>query len=157
MKNTKLDDQKIARRRMNSVSSKILHELYELYPSSISLSNLAKDLDLREKTVKASINKSLREGIPIEQTMSSSDDIAYRADPSEPISYILKEKESAEVMLKLIEDTPLNGNEDANKKKKINHRIYGEYVSALNDLLDKWTSLRSVSYTHLTLPTILRV
>ena len=148
MKNTKLDDQKIARRRINSVSSKILHELYELYPSSISLSNLAKDLDLREKTVKASINKSLREGIPIEQTMSSSDDLSYRADPSEPISYILKEKESAEVMLKLIENTPLNGNEDANKKKKINHRIYGEYVSALNDLLDKWTSLRLLDHTQ---------
>ena len=148
MKNTKLDDQKIARRRMNSVSSKILHELYELYPSSISLRNLAKDLDLREKTVKASINKSLREGIPIEQTMSSSDDLSYRADPSEPISYILKEKESAEVMLKLIENTPLNGNEDANKKKKINHRIYGEYVSALNDLLDKWTSLRLLDHTQ---------
>ena len=148
MKNTKLDDQKIARRRMNSVSSKILHELYKLYPSSISLSNLAKGLDLREKTVKASINKSLREGIPIEQTMSSSDDLSYRADPSEPISYILKEKESAEVMLKLIENTPLNGNENANKKKKINHRIYGEYVSALNDLLDKWTSLRLLDHTQ---------
>ena len=148
MKNTKLDDQKIARRRMNSVSSNILHELYKLYPSSISLSNLAKGLDLREKTVKASINKSLREGIPIEQTMSSSDDLSYRADPSEPISYILKEKESAEVMLKLIENTPLNGNEDANKKKKINHRIYGEYVSALNDLLDKWTSLRLLDHTQ---------
>ena len=148
MKDTKLDDQKIARRRMNSVSSKILHELYELYPSSISLSNLAKDLDLREKTIKASINKSLREGIPIEQTMSSSDDISYRADPSEPISYILKEKESAEVMLKLIEDTPLNGNEDANKKKMINLRIYDEYVSALNDLLDKWTSLRLLDQTQ---------
>ena len=148
MKKTNLDNQKIARRRMNSVSSKILHELYELYPSSISLSNLAKDLDLREKTVKASINKSLREGIPIEQTMSSSDDLSYRADPSEPISYILKEKESAEVMLKLIENTPLNGNENANKKKKINHRIYGEYVSALNDLLDKWTSLRLLDHTQ---------
>ena len=148
MKNTKLDDQKIARRRMNSVSSKILHELYKLYPSSISLSNLAKGLDLREKTVKASINKSFREGIPIEQTMSSSDDLSYRADPSEPISYILKEKESAEVMLKLIENTPLNSNENANKKKKINHRIYGEYVSALNDLLDKWTSLRLLDHTQ---------
>ena len=51
-------------------------------------------------------------------------------------------------MLKLIEDTPLNGNEDANKKKKINHRIYGEYVSALNDLLDKWTSLRLLDHTQ---------
>ena len=148
MKKTNLDDQKIARRRMNSVSSKILHELYELYPSSISLSNLAKDLDLREKTVKASINKSLREGIPIEQRMSSSNDSSYRADPTEPISYILKEKESAEVMLKLIKNTPLNGNEDANKKKEINHRIYDEYVSALNDLLDKWTSLRLLDNTQ---------
>lgn len=147
MKNTKSDTKKVARRQMNSISSEILQELYDLYPSSISLSNLAKNLDLREKTVKSSINKAVREGVPIEIPMSNTGEPSYRSDPSEPISYILKEKESAEVMLKLIEETPLNGNEDANQKKKNNYRIYGEYVSALNDLLDKWTSLRLLDHT----------
>ena len=148
MKNTKSDIKKVARRQMNSISSKILQELYDLYPSSISLSNLAKNLDLREKTVKSSINKAVREGVPIEIPMSSTEEPSYRSDPAEPISYILKEKESAEVMLKLIKETPLNGNEDANKKKKNNYRIYGEYVSALNDLIDKWTSLRLLDHTE---------
>ena len=147
MKNTKLDIKKVARRQMNSISSKILQELYDLYPSSISLSNLAKNLDLREKTVKSSISKAVREGVPIEIPMSSTGEPSYRSDPAEPISYILKEKESAEVMLKLIEETPLNGDEDANKKKNNNYRIYGEYVSALNDLIDKWTSLRLLDHT----------
>ena len=47
-------------------------------------------------------------------------------------------------MLKLIQSIPLNGNEEANRKRNNNNRIYEEYVSALNDLIDKWTSLRLV-------------
>ena len=45
-------------------------------------------------------------------------------------------------MLKLIQSIPLNGNEEANTKRNNNNRIYEEYVSTLNDLIDKWTSLR---------------
>ena len=57
----------------------------------------------------------------------------------------MKEKQSAEEMLKLIQSIPSNGNEEANRKRNNNNRIYEEYVSTLNDLIDKWTSLRLVN------------
>ena len=144
MKNIKSDTKKVARRHMSSVSSIIFQELYEIYPKSITLKNLAKNLDLREKTVKSTISKAITEEVPIEISLSSNNEITYRADPTEPISYILKEKQSAEEMLKLIQCIPANGSEEANRKRNNNNRIYEEYVSTLNDLLDKWTSLRLV-------------
>ena len=144
MKNIKSDTKKVARRHMSSISSSIFQELYEIYPKSITLKSLAKNLDLREKTIKSTINKAITEKVPIEISLSTSNEVIYRADPSEPISYILKEKQSAEAMLKLIQSIPSNGNEEANRKRNNNNRIYEEYVSTLNDLLDKWTSLRLV-------------
>ena len=144
MKNIKSDPKKVARRHMSSISSNIFQELYEIYPKSITLKNLAKNLDLREKTIKSTINKAMAEQVPIEISLSTDNEVTYKADPSEPISYILKEKQSAEEMLKLIQCIPANGNEEANRKRNNNNRIYEEYVSTLNDLLDKWTSLRLV-------------
>ena len=144
MKNIKSDTKKVARRHMSSISSKIFQELYEIYPKSITLKSLAKNLDLREKTVKSTINKAMTEEVPIEISLSTDNEVTYKADPSEPISYILKEKQSAEEMLKLIQCIPANGNEEANRKRKNNNRIYEEYVLTLNDLLDKWTSLRLI-------------
>ena len=144
MKNIKSDTKKAARRHMSIISSIIFQELYEIYPKSISLRSLAKSLDLREKTIKSTINKAITDGVPIEISLSTSNEVIYKADPSEPISYILKEKQSAEEMLKLIQCIPPNGNEEANTKRNNNNRIYEEYVSTLNDLIDKWTSLRLV-------------
>ena len=141
MKNIKYDTKKLARRNMSSISSNIFQELYEIYPKSITLRSLAKNLDLREKTVKSTINKAITEEVPIELLSSTNNEVAYKADPSEPISYILREKQAAEEMLKLIQCIPLNGNEEANRKRNNNNRIYEEYVSTLNDLIDKWTSL----------------
>ena len=144
MKNIKSDTKKVARRHMSSISSNIFQKLYEIYPKSITLKNLAKNLDLREKTIKSTINKAMAEQVPIEISLSTDNEVIYKADPSEPISYILKEKQSAEEMLKLIQCIPANGNEEANRKRKNNNRIYEEYVLTLNELLDKWTSLRLV-------------
>ena len=144
MKNIKSDTKKVERRHMRSISSNIFQEQYEIYPKSITLKSLAKNLDLREKTVRSTINKAMTEEVPIEISLSTNNEITYRADPSEPISYILTEKQSAEEMLKLIQCIPANGNEEANRKRNNNNRIYEEYVSTLNDLLDKWTSLRLV-------------
>ena len=144
MKNIKSDAKKMARRHMSSISSSIFQELYEIYPKWITSQSLAKNLDLREKTIKSTINKAITEGVPIEISLSTSNEVIYKADPSEPISYILKEKQSAEEMLKLIQCIPPNGNEEANTKRNNNNRIYEEYVSTLNDLIDKWTSLRLV-------------
>ena len=144
MKNIKSNTKKVARRHMSSISSSIFQELYEIYPKSITLKGLAKNLDLREKTVKSTINKAITEEVPIELSLSTTNEVTYKADPSEPVSYILKEKQSAEEMLKLIQCIPPNGNEEANTKRNNNNRIYEEYVSTLNDLIDKWTSLRLV-------------
>ena len=101
-------------------------------------------MDLREKTVKSTINKAITEEVPIELSLSTNNEVTYKADPSEPISYILREKQAAEEMLKLIQCIPSNGNEEANRTRNNNNRIYEEYVSTLNDLIDKWTSLRLV-------------
>ena len=117
MKNIKSDTKKVARRHMSSISSIIFQELYEIFPKSVTLKSLAKSLDLREKTVKSTINKAITEGVPIEISLSTSNEVIYKADPSEPISYILKEKQSAEEMLKLIQSIPLNGNEEVNRKR----------------------------------------
>ena len=144
MKNIKSDTKKAARRHMSIISSSIFQQLYEIYPKSITLKSLAKNLDLREKTIKSAINRAIAEGVPIEISLSASNEVIYKADPSEPISYIFKEKQSAEEMLKLIQSMPFNGNEEANRKRNNNNRIYEEYVSTLNDLIDKWTSLRLV-------------
>ncbi len=144
MKNIKSSTKKVARRHMSSISSSIFQELYEIYPKSITLKSLAKILDLREKTVKSTINKAITEEVPIEISLSTNNEITYRADPSEPIFYIFKEKQSAEEMLKLFQCIPSNGNEEVNRKRNNNNRIYEEYVSTLNDLIDKWTSLRLV-------------
>ena len=144
MKNIKSSTKKVARRHMSSISSSIFQELYEIYPKSITLKSLAKILDLREKTVKSTINKAITEEVPIEISLSTNNEMTYRADPSEPIFYILKEKQSAEEMLKLIQCIPSNGNEEVNRKRNNNNRIYKEYLSTLNDLIDKWTSLRLV-------------
>ena len=144
MKNIKSSTKKVARRHMSSISSSIFQELYEIYPKSITLKILAKNLDLREKTVKSTINKAITEEVPIEISLSPKNEMTYRADPSEPIFYILKEKQSAEEVLKLIQCIPPNGNEEANRKRNNNNRIYKEYLSTLNDLIDKWTSLRLV-------------
>ena len=144
MKNIKSNTKKVARRHMSSISSSIFQELYEIYPKSITLRSLAKNLDLREKTVKSTVNKAITKEVPVEILLSTNNEVTYRAGPSEPISYILKEKQSAEEMLKLIQCIPPNGNEEANTKRNNNNRIYEEYVSTLNDLIDKWTSLRLV-------------
>ena len=144
MKNIKSDAKSVARRHMSGISSIIFQELYEIYPKSITLKSLAKNLDLREKTIKSTINKAITEKVPVEISLSTSNEVIYKADPSEPISYILKEKQSAEEMLKLIQSIPSNGNEKANTKRDKNSRIYKEYVSTLNDLIDRWTSLRLV-------------
>ena len=45
-------------------------------------------------------------------------------------------------MLNLFENVNPNGNEKVNNQKIINKRIYTEYLDSLNDLFDKWNSLR---------------
>lgn len=144
MKNIKSDPKIIARRGMNNLSSKVMDKLYQNYPDAITLEELAKVLQLREKSIQLAIRNAIKDGVPIEMVMSNNEETSYRADPMEPLSWIIKEKASAETMLDLIGQLPLNGKSGTNNKKNINHRIYEEYVETLNELFDKWTSLKLI-------------
>ncbi len=144
MKNIKSDPKIIARRGMNNLSSKVMDKLYQNYPDAITLEELAKVLKLREKSIQLAIRNAIKDGVPIEMVMSNNEETSYRADPMEPLSWIIKEKASAETMLDLIGQLPLNGKSGTNNKKNINHRIYEEYVETLNELFDKWTSLKLI-------------
>lgn len=133
---------KIARRGIDETSSKILHTILKKYPSKISIQNLAKNLNVQEKTILKLVKKIKVSGIPISISSDTDGMKAVQASMKEPISWIIKEKEAAEVMLELIGDLSMNGNEEINNQKNIIYRIYDEYVTNLNEAFDKWNSLR---------------
>ncbi len=45
-------------------------------------------------------------------------------------------------MLEMLNEQTLNTEDEPSKKKNINQRIYREYVDTLNELFDKWISLK---------------
>tara|TARA_B100000029_G_scaffold386501_1_gene382344 strand:+ start:463 stop:915 length:453 start_codon:yes stop_codon:yes gene_type:complete len=142
MKNTKTDLKIIARRGLNTLSSKILDELYQVYPDSLETIELAQKLRLREKSVSSAIRKIVINGVPIKKIIGENKKVYYRANLKEPISWIIKERDSAKKMLYLIDSMPGNGK--MKDKKEINNRIYKEYIDTLNELFDKWTSLKLI-------------
>ena len=66
-----------------------------------------------------------------------------RANIKEPVSWIIKEK-AAENMLTLFENFDSTSSEKCLSQKIINKRIYTEYLESLNELFDKWNSLRLI-------------
>ena len=131
-----------ARRGLDNTSSLILHEVYLAYPKEISLKTIGEKLDIVEKTIQTSIKKINNYGVPIDYKNNKNKEKTLRANIKEPISWILKEKNAAENMLILFENIDDNGSEIVITQKTINKRIYTEYLESLNDLFDKWSSLR---------------
>ena len=142
MKNIKTDSKIIARRGIDSISSKVLEATYKAYPQKVSVKSLAKNLKIREKSVLLALRKINSIGVPIKIALSDKNDKEIMANMKEPISWIIKEKESAERMLEMLNEQTLNTEDEPSKKKNINQRIYSEYVNTLNELFDKWMSLR---------------
>ena len=133
---------RIARRGIDGTSSKILHLILKRYPSKVPVKDLAVNLNIQEKTILKLIKKIKISGIPIFISNNNEGIKFVQASMVEPISWIIKEKESAEVMLELIGELKMNGDEEINNKKNIMYRIYDEYVTNLNEAFDKWNSLR---------------
>lgn len=142
MKNIKTDPKIIARRGIDSISSKVLEATYKAYPQKTSVKSLAKSLKIREKSVLLALRKINSNGVPIEIVISAKNDKEIIANMKEPIYWIIKEKESAEKMLEMLNEQTLNTDDEPSKKKNINQRIYREYVNSLNELFDKWISLK---------------
>ena len=144
MKNIKTDPAIIARRGMDSISANILNETYRVYPRSLTVKILAKNLKIREKSVLSALRKISSYGVPIEIKINKNGEKEVKSSLKEPISWIEKEKASAEKMLSLLGDLTPSSSESINDQKKINYRIYKEYVSNLNELFDKWASLKLI-------------
>ena len=144
MKNIKTDPAIIARRGMDSISANILNETYRVYPRSLTVKILAKNLKIREKSVLSALRKISSYGVPIEIKINKNGEKEVKSSLKEPISWIEKEKASAEKMLSLLGDLTPSSSESINNQRKINYRIYKEYVSNLNELFDKWASLKLI-------------
>ena len=144
MKNIKTDPAIIARRGMDSISANILNETYRVYPRSLTVKILAKNLKIREKSVLSALRKISSYGVPIEIKINKNGEKEVKSSLKEPISYIEKEKASAEKMLSLLGELTPSSSESLNNQRKINYRIYKEYVSNLNELFDKWASLKLI-------------
>ena len=144
MKNIKTDPAIIARRGMDSISANILNETYRVYPRSLTVKILAKNLKIREKSVLSALRKISSYGVPIEIKINKNGDKEVKSSLKEPISWIEKEKASAEKMLSLLGELTPSSSESINNQRKINYRIYKEYVSNLNELFDKWASLKLI-------------
>ena len=78
----------------------------------------------------------------VEYKNNKNEEKTLRANIKEPISWILKEKNAAENMLTLFEDLDPDNSKKGLNQKIINKRIYTEYLESLNELFDKWNSLR---------------
>ena len=144
MKNIKTDPAIIARRGMDSISANILNETYRVYPRSLTVKILAKNLKIREKSVLSALRKISSYGVPVEIKINKDGKKEVKSSMKEPISWIEREKDSAEKMLGLLGELAPSSSEIINKQRKINHRIYKEYVSNLNELFDKWASLKLI-------------
>ena len=144
MKNIKTDPAIIARRGMDSISANILNETYRVYPRSLTVKILAKNLKIREKSVLSALKKISSYGVPVEIKINKNGEKEVKSSLKEPISWIEKEKASAEKMLSLLGELTPSSSESLNNQRKINYRIYKEYVSNLNELFDKWASLKLI-------------
>ena len=144
MKNIKTDPAIIARRGMDSISANILNETYRVYPRSLTVKILAKNLKIREKSVLSALRKISSYGVPIVMKINKNGEKEVKSSLKEPISWIEKEKASAEKMLSLLGELTPSSSESINNQRKINYRIYEEYVSNLNELFDKWASLKLI-------------
>ena len=144
MKNIKTDPAIIARRGIDSISANILNETYRVYPRSLTVKILAKNLKIREKSVLSALRKISSYGVPVEIKINKDGEKEVKSSLKEPISWIEKEKASAEKMLSLLGELTPSRSESINNQRKINYRIYKEYVSNLNELFDKWASLKLI-------------
>ncbi len=131
-------------RGMDDCSSQILSELYESFPKDLTLKQLAKKTGKKEQTIKNKVKAMERRNIPIQMKNGSQREPRVHTSLFEPVSWILKEKENAQLALDDFVNIKPNANQKTNKKKKIVVRIYKEYIEQMDRLIDRWYSLQLI-------------
>ena len=133
----------LKRRGLDTCSSQILADVLESFPKSVSVKQLAYNTGKTEKYIKSKIRAMKRDDVPITLKRGSRNNYVTTS-LFEPVYWILKEKENAEMALEDLNKIEMNGDPSVNKKKRIVKRIYREYLKDMNDLIDRWYSLRLI-------------
>ena len=133
----------LKRRGLDTCSSQILADVLESFPKSVSVKQLALNTGKTEKYIKSKIRAMKRDDVPITLKRGSRNNYVTTS-MFEPVYWILKEKENAEMALEDLNKIEMNGDPSVNKKKRIVKRIYREYLKDMNDLIDRWYSLRLI-------------
>ncbi len=131
-------------RGMDDCSSQILAEVYERFPRNVTIKQLAKKTGKNEQAIKNKINAMKRRNIFIQMKNRSQREPCVQTSLFEPVSWILKEKENAQLALDDFVNIKPNANQKTNKKKKIVVRIYKEYIEQMDELIDRWYSLQLI-------------
>lgn len=133
----------LKRRGLDTCSSQILADVLESFPKSVSVKQLALNTGKTEKYINSKLRAMKRDDVPISIKKGSRNSYVTTS-MFEPVYWILKEKENAEMALEDLNKIEMNGDPSVNKKKRIVKRIYREYLKDMNDLIDRWYSLRLI-------------
>lgn len=133
----------LKRRGLDQCSSEILADVLESFPKSVTIKRLAHKTGKTEKHITNKVRAMKRDDIPVDIKCGSRNSYVTTS-MFEPVSWILKEKENAEMALEDINSIELNGDPKVNKQKRIVKRIYKEYLKDMNELIDRWYSLRLI-------------
>ena len=133
----------LKRRGLDTCSSQILADVLESFPKSVSVKQLALNTGKTEKYINSKLRAMKRDDVPISIKKGSRNNYVTTS-LFEPVYWILKEKENAEMALEDLNKIEMNGYPSVNKKKRIVKRIYREYLKDMNDLIDRWYSLRLI-------------
>ena len=131
----------LTRNGIDKTSRRVLETILQFYPESIEIGELAKIIGVHSNTLKSSITRLRKLNIPINIIYINSE-TKIKANLREPIYWITNAKASADVLLKQINQIELDQNKIVNKNFLILQRMYKEYINELNNLFDKWDSLR---------------
>ena len=124
-------------------SSQILAEVLERFPKTVTVKQLAKKTGKSDQYIQNKVKAMQQRDIPV-QIKNGKQQPYVQPSLFEPVSWILKEKENAEMTLADIRKIEMNGDRKINKKKKIVERIYKEYLEDMEELIDRWYSLRLI-------------
>ena len=133
----------LERRGVDSCSSQILAEVLGRFPKSMTVRQLANRTGKSERYIKRKVKDMKKDHIPIQLKRGAKSNYVTTS-LFEPVSWILKEKENAEMALEDINKIDMNGDPKINKQKNIVKRIYKEYLRDMTELIDRWYSLRLI-------------
>ena len=124
----------LERRGVDSCSSQILAEVLEKFPNSLTVKQLAHKTGKSERYIKRKVKAMKKDEIPIQIKRGSRSNYVSTS-LFEPVSWILKEKENAEMALEDINKIELNGDKKVIINNIIVIMIYNDNLKEIIDMI----------------------